>query len=105
MRVIKQPKEIKDVYGSSANLIQNPKRQIGKSIKIYEIFCSAEKGDLFGKKIPALIVRDSSGNIIKVFPHIAITAKFSLHNYIHNVIKDTREQNIITIFDFLTFTQ
>lgn len=96
------PKDIKRVYDSSAHWASNPKRPYGISRMIYEVFLSGEAGDLFGREKPALIVYDSSGDIVCVLPHIAKTKKFSLRNYVQKRIASYQEQETITIFDFLT---
>lgn len=95
-------KETKRVYDSSAHWASNPKRPYGISRMIYEIFVSGEAGDLFGREKPAMIVSDSSGDILFVLPHIAKKERFSLRNYVQKRMASYQEQETITIFDFLT---
>lgn len=95
------PQETKRVYDSSAHWASNPKRPYGISRRIYEIFVSGEAGDQFGREKPAMIVSDSSGDILFVLPHIVKKERFSLPNYVEKRMASYQEQEIVTIFDFL----
>ena len=54
--------------------------------KVRQVFGSRkDSGFLFGKRVPALVVRNDNGHVVDVYPHERYTRKVPINEFLKNV--------------------